>query len=570
MHAHTDHARTRRHARQGGAVQRPNPVVLPPAETAAGTDLALQRALGNAALARALAGDRHVHGADCGHQQPAPVQRSAVHDVLRGVGRPLDATVREDMEARFQTDFSDVRLHTDAAARRSAAELGARAYTSGHHVVIGEGGADRHTLAHELTHVIQQRKGPVAGTATADGLSVSDPSDAFEREAEARATQVLRGPSPAHAGEAASSGAPSGQVQRAPGPRDTALQRATIDEAPTTWQAQPVRRSEHGADGVYFVGPPGRQVVVKPLMATGNVAYADRFLAEMGISAPRSVTHAVASPEGQALSRLLHGHASGGGNREEITQQLDRATGFLVMEMVSGTALHVLPDDDAQKYLHDTSALHQTGRLMAFDTFLGNGDRFLTKINLGNLLYQSPGEDTPGGIHAIDNDSKFPAPAVGERRDGTKQLDNDLQGKVEYFDMLSALDKEKHFIVDRFLGRFGTAHHKHPQVSATLKDSEQHENIRSALKRGIASGLSDLATTFKERTDLIKAMGAGYDRASAHNRSVSSGKAAAKYVYDTQQGVTPEQARQQLIAYVEHRVKKEKIPSGFQWVSKFI
>jgi hypothetical protein len=45
----------------------------------------------------------------------------------------------------------------------TAGRTGARAYTSGNHVVIGDGGADKHTVAHELTHVIQQRQGPVAG-----------------------------------------------------------------------------------------------------------------------------------------------------------------------------------------------------------------------------------------------------------------------------------------------------------------------------------------------------------------------------------------------------------------------
>jgi Domain of unknown function (DUF4157) len=76
---------------------------------------------------------------------------------------------RTEMEARLGADFSDVRLHTDAASQRSAAEIGARAYTSGNHVVIGEGGANDHTLAHELTHVVQQRQGPVAGTDQGNG-----------------------------------------------------------------------------------------------------------------------------------------------------------------------------------------------------------------------------------------------------------------------------------------------------------------------------------------------------------------------------------------------------------------
>ncbi|MGW6565263.1 eCIS core domain-containing protein [Streptomyces sp. NPDC054975] len=181
--------------------------------------LALQRTAGNAAVVQMLRQAGHVtgnaadhvtdqeghrHGAGCGHgaEQPA-VQRSAVHDVLRSGGRPLDDATRTDMESRLGADFSDVRIHDNAAARASADEVGARAYTSGSHVVIGAGGNDRHTLAHELTHVIQQRQGPVSGTDNGSGLRVSDPSDRFEREAEANATRVLSRP-PAHVSEGAS------------------------------------------------------------------------------------------------------------------------------------------------------------------------------------------------------------------------------------------------------------------------------------------------------------------------------------------------------------------------------
>ncbi|MFJ9529349.1 eCIS core domain-containing protein [Streptomyces cyaneofuscatus] len=162
----------------------------------------LQASVGNAAVVqmlreseRAVDQEGHRHGSGCGHGGGV-VQRSAVHDVLRTPGRPLDDATRGDMEARLGADFSDVRIHNDSAARASAAEVGARAYTSGSHVVIGDGGGDRHTLAHELTHVIQQRSGPVAGTVNAAGLKVSDPSDRFEREAEANATRVMRSAAP--------------------------------------------------------------------------------------------------------------------------------------------------------------------------------------------------------------------------------------------------------------------------------------------------------------------------------------------------------------------------------------
>ncbi|MFE4537999.1 DUF4157 domain-containing protein [Streptomyces scopuliridis] len=154
---------------------------------------ALQRTVGNTAVARMLEEQRDGTRAD-----EQPVQRSAVHGVLRSTGRRLDGPLRAEMEARLGTDFSDVRVHADTEARRSAAEVGARAYTSGSHVVIGQGGGDKHTLAHELTHVIQQRQGAVAGTDNGSGLKISDPSDRFERAAEANARRVMSGPAPTH------------------------------------------------------------------------------------------------------------------------------------------------------------------------------------------------------------------------------------------------------------------------------------------------------------------------------------------------------------------------------------
>ena len=56
--------------------------------------------------------------------------------------------------------------------------------------------AGKTTLAHELTHVVQQRSGPVDGTSAPGGIKVSDPSDRFEREASANAERVMAAPAP--------------------------------------------------------------------------------------------------------------------------------------------------------------------------------------------------------------------------------------------------------------------------------------------------------------------------------------------------------------------------------------
>jgi Domain of unknown function (DUF4157) len=132
-------------------------------------------------------------------RRPSAVAAAEVHAVVRGGGgQLLDERIRAEMEARLGGDFSSVRIHTGAAAARSAAGVRARAYTVGDAVVFGAGGyapattEGRRTLAHELVHVQQQRRGPVTGTDAGGGIAISDPGDRFEREAESVADHALQ------------------------------------------------------------------------------------------------------------------------------------------------------------------------------------------------------------------------------------------------------------------------------------------------------------------------------------------------------------------------------------------
>lgn len=87
----------------------------------------------------------------------------SVERVLACSGRPLEPWLREEMEQRFMYDFSRVRIHNDAEAQQSARSVNAHAYTVGDQIVFGAGRFAPETrdgqqlLAHELTHVIQQR-----------------------------------------------------------------------------------------------------------------------------------------------------------------------------------------------------------------------------------------------------------------------------------------------------------------------------------------------------------------------------------------------------------------------------
>lgn len=147
----------------------------------------LQKVAGNASVTAALE-----------EQQP-----SLVKDVVNsGGGSPLDRDTRGVMESRLGADFSDVRVHTDGRASESARSVQAHAYTVGTDVVFQSGkyapetDSGKHMLAHELTHVVQQRSGPVAGTPAAGGIKVSDPADSFEQAAERNADRAMSSAAP--------------------------------------------------------------------------------------------------------------------------------------------------------------------------------------------------------------------------------------------------------------------------------------------------------------------------------------------------------------------------------------
>ena len=81
---------------------------------------------------------------------------------LSSSGQPLANEIRNFYEPRFGYDFSNVKVHIDTVAAKSAQSINALAYTSGNNIVFNERqytpGTDKgkRLLGHELTHVIQQ------------------------------------------------------------------------------------------------------------------------------------------------------------------------------------------------------------------------------------------------------------------------------------------------------------------------------------------------------------------------------------------------------------------------------
>jgi hypothetical protein len=109
----------------------------------------------------------------------------------RGGGRALDGGVRSRMAPGLGDELGDVRVHDGAEADALARSVQARAFTVGSDLFFAEGehrpgtAAGDRLLAHELTHVVQQRGAPAQGP-----LTVSEPGDASEHEADQAADEL--------------------------------------------------------------------------------------------------------------------------------------------------------------------------------------------------------------------------------------------------------------------------------------------------------------------------------------------------------------------------------------------
>jgi outer membrane protein OmpA-like peptidoglycan-associated protein len=103
----------------------------------------------------------------------------------RDGGQPLAQQTRAEMERSFNADFSNVRVHDDGTAHVEADEIGAKAFTHGDDIYLADSASSPATvegkrlLAHELAHVVQQRR---AGGRQSDAINTL--GDRFEADAD--------------------------------------------------------------------------------------------------------------------------------------------------------------------------------------------------------------------------------------------------------------------------------------------------------------------------------------------------------------------------------------------------
>ena len=184
-------------------------------------------------------------------------------ETLSGGGSSLDRETRARLESGLGADLSGVRIHTGDEADKLSRAMGATAFTTGQDIFFRSGLFNPHSadglrlIAHEATHTLQQATGPVAGTPSAGGVSISDPSDAFEQAAERAADAVASGSS---AGEGAQSDTPlQRKIEEEP-----YIQRST-SSTPMSVQRDP---DEDARRARFNFLPPSLELPMGPLTGT--------------------------------------------------------------------------------------------------------------------------------------------------------------------------------------------------------------------------------------------------------------------------------------------------------------
>jgi outer membrane protein OmpA-like peptidoglycan-associated protein len=129
----------------------------------------------------------------------------------RSEGEPIAAGERTELEAAFGQDLSEVRIHRDEAAGDLTAEAGANALTSGRDIYFAPGAYGSATLAHEVSHVVQQEQ----STSVLPGEDAS-----LEHQANLASSAVMSGQAPQISGVVS---APAMQRQPAPGAQSSPL-----------------------------------------------------------------------------------------------------------------------------------------------------------------------------------------------------------------------------------------------------------------------------------------------------------------------------------------------------------
>jgi hypothetical protein len=220
----------------------------------------------------------------------------------------------------------------------------------------------KYTLAHELAHVQQQRKGPVSGTDTGSGVAVSHPSDAFEQEAEATASRALSGPQP---------------VAGTPAPPDG---EATVPSAQRALQRAAAVQSVVSRSPSLLVQRVGEGTFPRWLAGAGQVVEKAAEGAVTGLEAISAAAIAVAAAAGAAVLTWSSNADMDPAEEQQILSQ-DRAIQALraivgTINEIGAITLATMTAEEINRLLGQVQ-----GAIGAVNDFAGRNVRELNKCN---------------------------------------------------------------------------------------------------------------------------------------------------------------------------------------------
>ncbi len=237
-----------------------------------------------------------------------------------GEGSPMHPATRGTLESSLGTDLSQVRVHDDRTAQRSASDLGARAFTHRNHIWLGPGESqsDLSLMAHETAHVLQQ-----------DGVVRRKPDPTKEDQNEEEKKRKIEQGAPT--GAETTEGAADGSVTPTSTSRDgAAMPTSTATTTPVPTSAA----SENTA------APEGEAATAESETASGNDGA--RAMAPDGASG---------APEPMPTASAGVGENGGNHEKEIDSPVLTRTVGAVTSDVqhVEGTAPAGAPPTVAEK-----------------------------------------------------------------------------------------------------------------------------------------------------------------------------------------------------------------------------
>jgi hypothetical protein len=339
----------------------------------------------------------------------------------RAPGRPLDDATRGFMEGRFGHDFGRVRVHTDARASAAAAAVNARAFTVGDEVSFADGEYSpsspdgRRLLAHELTHVVQQRHASTPGQIMrkpptsepkwpSGGVQVIGPDSAALVSILSTCTGVpvsldkkgmlVVGKSPAKGAKGGSAAAIEALRQQA----ENKTFGIIIDTDPAA-EAVEVGAFSHEFPGYQSIDVANVKVMAAAKGASGGLDACSAVLHEISEAAAGRAAAREGKLKGEDLFKAAHGKGT-------AVEEKIRTEAGLPLRSSSEGSLQLIGTEAAGKQL-----------LLLESTVFGSGKAARTQLNLVRMILGEPKGDKLSG----DNNVIASCVAEGEEKFGTRR-----------------------------------------------------------------------------------------------------------------------------------------------------